>query len=162
MSKINDFKLAIIAGIEALNGREDLGDAYGDALAAWGSITPVNYRQNDVLNTISAAVAKAGGTACLVSALTGDNVSDGLALAQVSTSFSVSIWSKPILVSGTVQAEDLLEAMIAGIHNLPLNGAGNPGAGSGRQYLLKFLRWRILPRPDFLVYDASFSATLQL
>jgi hypothetical protein len=133
-------------------------DAIAAHLAAIPALDGVPFvvdRQKDIASELRKAVAKQSGCLAVISwtgSLNNDATADGPAL---SNSYTVTLFSKPVLRAGETPADDLIEAMAEALHDHRIS----PNDHFADRLVITGID--PIPADELLIYQIKISIPLQ-
>lgn len=130
---------------------EHVRDHLSDNLSELDGVAVVAYRQHSLAEELEKAVGMAGGALLVVAPGGGRNPApDAARRASVETTFSVAVWSLPVVAedAGVARADDILEAVVGCLHGATFD------ANMGRR--ATFTEWAPVENPTFLIYNINF------
>jgi hypothetical protein len=112
-------------------------------------------RQKNLLSDIQKAVGKTGGTAIVILWQGFTSVDDNAGTPRLLLRYTISVWSKPILTSGDLPADDIMETILRRLWQwLP-----ESGHAFGE---MKLKSGGLVPDSRFLIYDCEVSVAVSI
>lgn len=122
-----------------------------DAEPSLAGASVIVDRQKDVQSDFSRAMAKVGGAAILILFTGTRNGSKRPTTPDLTSTFEVAVWTKPVLRDGEPTGDELAESVIKSLHNAP--------SDEHCTRRLRFDSLRLLSNKSFLIYVAKFEAS---
>lgn len=120
-------------------------------LATAVDLTPLSIivdRQKNVLSAVTAAVAKAGGTAITILWQGFQTADENAMTPRLDHRYTIFVWSKPIIAGDDLTADDVMDSIVNRLWHWV------PGGGHAFKEA-KVKNGGLVPNPKFLIYDCE-------
>lgn len=119
------------------------------------ALEPVVYQQQDINSKLAAQVARAQGTAILIICEGYQNGDPDDSRPRLSVTYTIEVWSKPVISAGAYPAVDVMEAIILRLWRwspTPAHMRNFAQVGNGG----------LVPDDKFLKYDLTVTIPISL